>query len=61
MATYKIALASTGETMTGLDGSKLEGLDRDEAKKLARELEQVWKRDLAGDSLEVVEDLVDAG
>lgn len=54
--TYAIKLASTGETMTGLDGTKLEGLARDEAKKLARELEQAWKRELAGDSLEVVEE-----
>ena len=54
--TYAIKLTSTGETQIGLNGSKLEGLTRDEAKKLARELEQAWKRELAGDSLEVVEE-----
>jgi hypothetical protein len=54
--TYSVKLASTGEVMIGVDGSKLEGLDEREAKTLARELEQTWKRELAGDSLEVVEE-----
>ena len=56
MDAYKITLASTGETMTGLDGGSLSGLGHDEAKRLARELTNTWSRELKGDSLAVVEE-----
>lgn len=57
MTTYKIALASTGETMTGLDGEALSGLDHASAKQLVRELSQVWARELDGDTLEITEEV----
>lgn len=45
-----------GEVQIGLDGERLEGLQRSDARAIARELEQVWGRELAGDRLEVVDD-----
>ena len=45
-----------GEVQIGLDGERLEGLQRSDARAIARELSQVWGRELAGDRLEVVDD-----